>query len=231
MVLHLAGETDLDHCELKPKQAFKDNVKLTYEIARTCRNLGIPIIYLSSDAAADPCSEYGWQKRASEAILLNLPNNRIVRVGWVYGDTWGFPQAVLNMLEKYGTVMAPRTELGAPVYIDDLLIHLLKVVTTPFETWKSMSTIEEIGCMPIVSRYELAQRVVRQVTGMHVGVVTAGLDPKYIAKRPEQGILAGNLRDWQPTFNDWCEVKRKAPGTPGAEAAGQAGEVPSDTEG
>lgn len=84
-VIHTAGLTNIEKCEMYPVLAFKSNVELSMIIARVTKALGIPLVHISTDHLFD-----GSEAILSEASILNAVN--------VYGQTKGLAEnAVLKI--------------------------------------------------------------------------------------------------------------------------------------
>jgi dTDP-4-dehydrorhamnose reductase len=94
-----AAETSMVRCERFPAQTFKVNVSSTVLLARKLVDVGVKVVFLSSNRVFDgttpfvkaeachaPCTEYGRQKAEAEIRLLEMgPNAAIVRLTKVFG--------------------------------------------------------------------------------------------------------------------------------------------------
>ena len=100
MILHLAAETDVDRCEREPTHAFQVNTWGTRNVALVCKELKIPMLYVSTIGVfsgekkepyietdeAIPANVYGVSKLAGEKWVKSLVKHYfIVRAGWMIG--------------------------------------------------------------------------------------------------------------------------------------------------
>jgi len=100
IVLHAAAFTDVDACETDRDKATAVNVEGTYNIARSCRDIGARMIYYSTDYVfagdkdspylesdpTDPRTVYGMTKLEGERKVAEvLANHVILRIAWLYG--------------------------------------------------------------------------------------------------------------------------------------------------
>ena len=60
IIFHLAAETDVDKCELNEKHAYETNAKGTENMALCCKELDIPMVYISTGAVFDGEKENGY---------------------------------------------------------------------------------------------------------------------------------------------------------------------------
>jgi dTDP-4-dehydrorhamnose reductase len=100
IIIHLAAETNLELCEKDTKLAYLTNTIGTRNVAWICRELDIPMVYISSVGVFDgtkevpydendipnPINVYGRTKWAGETIVdAVLRNHFIIRAGWMIG--------------------------------------------------------------------------------------------------------------------------------------------------
>ncbi|NQU99883.1 MAG: sugar nucleotide-binding protein, partial [Parcubacteria group bacterium] len=53
IIFHLAAETDVDKCQSNREHAFETNARGTENMAVICRELDIPLVYVSTGAVFD----------------------------------------------------------------------------------------------------------------------------------------------------------------------------------
>ena len=112
-VIHCAAYTAVDAAEDNQEICRKVNVNGTQNIATTCKNLGIKMMYISTDYVFDgqgtrpwepddarsPLNVYGQTKYEGELAVQNtLDNYFIVRIAWVFGiNGKNFIKTMLNL--------------------------------------------------------------------------------------------------------------------------------------
>ena len=88
IILHLAALTNLEYCESNPTEAHKTNFIGTKNIAQICKDLNIPMVYISTAGVFDgtssepytefhkpnPINVYGKSKYEGEKIVETLLN-------------------------------------------------------------------------------------------------------------------------------------------------------------
>lgn len=98
-VVIAAGLTDVDRCELQPSESYRANVLLARVVAEASADLGVHVVYLSSDyvfdgtsgpytetAALSPVNVYGRHKAHGERTVLDKGGfAAVVRTSVVYG--------------------------------------------------------------------------------------------------------------------------------------------------
>jgi dTDP-4-dehydrorhamnose reductase len=99
VVIHAAGNKNVQQCERHPEEAFATNAMGTRNVALACREIGARLIYLSTDLVfsgdsgdyheddtPEPTSVYGHSKLQGERLALDLlPAAVICRSGGIYG--------------------------------------------------------------------------------------------------------------------------------------------------
>ena len=89
LVIHAAGYTDVDGCEKDPVKAFRVNTEGTEQVARACRELGVPLLTFSTDYVfdgrkgtpyreedvANPLSVYGRSNWVAEQKVREVLND------------------------------------------------------------------------------------------------------------------------------------------------------------
>lgn len=142
IVLHLAGKTNVDGCELdkplgKEGEAWKINVEGTRNVADACSQTNKKIIYISTDFVFDgakdsyseedipsPINWYAQTKYEGEKIVKELKIPWIIsRIAYPYRANFSkldFFRAILNRLRKGESVVAITDHIFTPTYIDDI---------------------------------------------------------------------------------------------------------------
>ena len=140
VLIHCAGITNVDGCERDPETAFKANVRLTGELAEICREQGIKLVFLSSDAVYDgnmpglhreeeepvSCNTYGTSKILAERELTGKKMEKgalILRtnfLGYNIRNRKGFFEWLLENMRSGSPVTLFRDVYFSPLSITSL---------------------------------------------------------------------------------------------------------------
>lgn len=213
-VMHLAAETDLELCEKDIRHAYLTNTIGTRNLAWVCRDLDIPMVYISSVGVFDgtkpepydendipnPINVYGRTKWAGEIIVESvLQRYFIVRAGWMIGGgerEKKFVALIIQQIRKGSKQIQVVTDkIGTPTYNVDFARGLVWLVST------GHYGIYNFSSGGIVSRYQVAQKIL-EVLGRN-DVVLAGItsDSQYIRD---------NFPTLRPKSEAMCSIKMKA---------------------
>lgn len=145
-VIHCAAYTAVDKAEDEPELCNKVNVEGTENIARVCQNLGIKMMYISTDYVFDgkgthfyseedltgPTNVYGQSKLGGElAVKKYVSRYFIVRVSWVFGlNGNNFVKTMLRLGKENGKVKVVNDQFGSPTYTLDLARLLVDMIET-----------------------------------------------------------------------------------------------------
>ena len=141
-VLHGGAWTDVDGCEREPQKAVAQNGTGTAHVADVCAELGIGLVYVSTDFVFDgranqpyletdptgPISAYGRSKLLGEQALTahQRANFYTVRTSWVFGQKGkNFPAAILSRAKSGQPLKVVTDQIGRPTYADDLAAAML----------------------------------------------------------------------------------------------------------
>lgn len=148
-VIHCAAWTSVDAAEEpdnKPKVRAVNFVG-TKNIAKTCGELDIPMMYISTDYVFDGQSEEPWKADCKDFAPLNYYGETklmgenvvtancdkffIVRIAWVFGlNGKNFIKTMLNVGKSHDTVRVVNDQIGTPTYTYDLARLLVDMVET-----------------------------------------------------------------------------------------------------
>lgn len=145
VVINAAAYTAVDKAETDRDRAFAVNHEGAANLARTCREHGVPILHVSTDYVFDgtatrpyreddplsPLGVYGESKAAGERSVLDL-GGTVVRTSWLFSE--GGPSFVHTMLRLAGENPMLRVvadQHGCPTYGYDLADALLTLATAP----------------------------------------------------------------------------------------------------
>lgn len=142
VVIHLAGATDVDHCEADPDLAYRVNGEGTRNICDAATSAGTRVIYVSTDYVFDgrkpgeycehdrtaPINHYGRSKLAGEREVLRTPDGLVVRTSWVIGPRDNFVRKILSAARSRSKIPVVSDQRGRPTFADDLAVALVWLV-------------------------------------------------------------------------------------------------------
>jgi len=136
LVLHCAAYTAVDRAESEPEAAFRLNEAGTRNVARCCREQGIPLATFGTDYVFDgkedrpyreedkpnPLSVYGKSKLAAERALSEESADwLLVRTQWLFGPGGpDFVSTILRKADREGTLRVVTDQVGCPTFAPDL---------------------------------------------------------------------------------------------------------------
>jgi dTDP-4-dehydrorhamnose reductase len=149
-ILHTAGLTNVDRCELDPMLAQRLNVQVTENVATAAQKTGARLVHISTDhlftgerafctetTEPSPINVYARTKLDAEQVVQRSCSDAlIVRtnfIGWGSSVRTSFTDWILNSLER-GTPLKMFTDVFiTPILINDLLdciVDLLQINVT-----------------------------------------------------------------------------------------------------
>ena len=170
-VIHTAALTDVDYCEDHRKEAREINVDGTRNVAFACRELGIRMIYVSTDAVFDgkkglyrendpvnPVNYYGRTKlegeRAIERLDLDYTVARIsVLYGWNVKERLNFVTWLIKELKAGNNVNIFVDQWNSPTFADNCAAMLLKLME------KGSQGIYHASGKERISRFDFALKI------------------------------------------------------------------------
>jgi dTDP-4-dehydrorhamnose reductase len=144
VVISAAAYTAVDQAEDEPELANRINGEAPGELAAAAREIGAPIIHLSTDYVFDgrkpepyvetdpvgPIGAYGRSKLlGEERVRAANPDHLILRTAWVYSP-WGknFVKTMLRLAQSREDVSVVEDQFGNPTSALDLAAALLSVI-------------------------------------------------------------------------------------------------------
>ena len=214
IIIHTGAFTDVDGAEKNGLRAFMVNFLGTNNLVRICGDLGIDLLYLSSDYIFNgeknlpyleddepsPINTYGWSKLAGEyAIISKFTNYYIVRTSFLFGGEGDFIHRLINGLKSTVLRFSPG-HFASPTYYSDLARAISQLIKT------RLYGIYHITNQGYCSRYQFAQHILKKFK-LPIDIIPTP-DSKNVAPRPRYSVLA-NLR-WLktgfPPLRPWQEA-------------------------
>lgn len=226
-VIHCAAYTAVDAAEDNVELCRRVNAEGTENIAKVCKRLDLPMIYLSTDYVfdgegerpwepddeRDPLNVYGQTKYEGElAVERNLDKYFIVRIAWVFGvNGKNFIKTMLNLAQNHDTITVVDDQVGSPTYTYDLARLLVDMIET--EKYGRYHATNEGLC----TWYEFAKEIFRQA-GVDVKVVPVTSEQfQAKAKRPHNSRMNKDKLDamgfqrlpsWQDALSRYLKIIR-----------------------
>jgi len=146
-VIHCAAHTAVDRAEDEPELVRAINATGTQNIANMCKELDVPMMYISTDYVFDgegtepwkpdnldrrPLNTYGQMKYEGElAVEQTLDRYFIVRISWVFGLRGNnFIRTMIRLGKERGAVSVVDDQVGSPTYTPDLARLLVDMIQT-----------------------------------------------------------------------------------------------------
>ena len=226
-VVHCAAWTAVDAAEDAADICRKVNAEGTANIARVCGELGLPIVYLSTDYVFEgtgtrpwepddpvtaPLNVYAQTKYEGEvAVRKYTEKYYIVRIAWVFGvNGKNFIKTMLNLAKTHDTITVVSDQIGTPTYTYDLAKLLVDMLEK--EEYGIYHATNEGG---YISWYDFAREIFRQA-GVNVKVVpVSSAEYPAKAKRPSNSRLEKKklsehgfrrLPDWKDALSRYLEI-------------------------
>ncbi len=226
VVMHGAAYTAVDAAEDNVELCRKINAYGTENIAKVCKKLDLPMVYISTDYVfdgqgerpwepdddRDPLNVYGQTKYEGElAVQNNLDKFFIVRIAWVFGvNGKNFIKTMLNLSKTHDTLTVVNDQIGSPTYTYDLARLLVDMMET--DKYGFYHATNEGLC----SWYEFAVEIFRQAgIEMNVIPVTSAEYKAAKAKRPFNSRMNKDKLDamgferlpaWQDALGRYLEI-------------------------
>lgn len=143
-IVSAAAYTAVDKAEGEPDLAFAINARGAGAVAATARELGVPIVHISTDYVFDgskespyveddptgPTSVYGASKLAGEdAVLAEHGNSAILRTAWVYSPfSANFVKTMLRLASDRDEVGVVADQRGNPTSALDIASAVITVL-------------------------------------------------------------------------------------------------------
>lgn len=215
IILHCAALTNVDYCELNPKESYEKTVESTKKIAKYCVENKIRLIYISTDyvfdgtmgpylegADVNPLNIYGIHKLESERIVSTVDDYLIARITNVYGEETRsknfISRLILNFQNSEEKNLAlPSDQFATPIYSGDVARMLWLLVRD------KKKGVYHLSSTDYYNRYQLAIKIksyFEENTTVKLFSVNT-LNSRQVALRPLYGgLLNIKFTGEYPTF-------------------------------
>lgn len=226
LIIHTAAWTDVNACALDPEKALRINGLGTSNVAAVSAQLGIPMLYVSTNEVFDgkrtqpyaeydrpnPLNAYAYSKWYGEqAVQIINPRHYIVRTAWLFAHGGGnFIQAILGAAEAGQPLRVVINEVANPTYTEDLAAAISRLIET--ERFGIYHLVNE----GIASRWQFARYVLDQTGFNETGIERISryqwqrpsLPPEYSALANGAGASIGiQLRPWQESVDAFLRAE------------------------
>ena len=230
IVLHPAAWTDVDGCARDPRQALLINGVGAHNIAASAAQLGIPVLYVSSNEVFDgrlnrpyteldvpnPVNPYGYSKWYGErAVMQSNPRHYIVRTAWLFAHGGNnFVQAILKAAKAKKSLRVVTNEVANPTYANDVASAAAALIET--QRYGSYHFVNEGA----VSRWDFARRVLDRSGFQDTPIERISrhewqrpsLAPEYTELANIAGASIGiRLRPWQESLQAFLQAEAAIP--------------------
>lgn len=227
IVFHLAAETNVDKCELNKTHAYETNSKGTENVAIVCKELNIPLVYISTGAVFDgeknggyteqdkpnPINVYGKSKlKGEETICSLLTKYYIVRAGWMmggYNKDKKFVWKIIQLLKTNKEISVVTDKIGSPTFTKDFAKELLNIVST------GKYGVYHCVNKGICSRFDIAKKIVEYLRKEDIVLipVTSEAFPLPAPRGKSEALVnyklslmgMDNVRPWQEALREYLE--------------------------
>ena len=175
LVINAAAYTSVDKAETEKELTFLVNKKGSFNLAKACSKIKIPIFHISTDYVFDgsldrPYSEtdivspncvYGKSKEAGEReIRKNIKNHIILRTSWVFGKKGNnFVKTILKLSKDKKEISVVNDQFGGPTSAISIAKTLLKMADKFNKDKKLKWGTYHHTQSPYVSWYDFANEI------------------------------------------------------------------------
>jgi len=170
-VINCAAYTNVNKAESNKELAFKVNADAPKYMAKTCKEIGIPFVHVSTDYVFGenrkegyteeyenfkPLSVYGESKLKGEFnVLEENVNSYIFRTSWLFGpNATNFIDKISKYARENDELKVVTDEVGCPTYVRDLSEGIVMAVEGRIEPG-----IYHLCSKDHLSRYEFAKEI------------------------------------------------------------------------
>lgn len=227
VIINLAAITDMERCQLDPREANDTNTKGSMYAGMLATRLDVPYVYISTagifggekeyfsdDDKPNPLSVYAKTKYMGEIVATKVPKHHVLRCGWSMGSYRKDKKFIHKLVKQ---IEAGAKELnvvddkaGTPTYTVDFV----KGIDTVLKA-KQYGVFNQV-CDGSCTRYDVAVEFVR-LLGLDTKVNrvdSSFWEKEYFAPRPASEKLLPDklkslglyvMRDWKTCLAEYAE--------------------------
>lgn len=205
IIVHTAGLTNVDLCEIDSKACYEANVEIARNVALSAKKISASLIHISTDhlfpgnasfvkegALPNPVNEYGKSKLLAEEIVLQESKDSLVIRTNFFG--WGhkYRQSLSDWI-----ISSLRSEKKLPLFTDSYITPILidNLVEAAHELIdKKISGVVNLVGDERISKYEFGIKLAKKFElpeGLIVPSTMENIDLS--AKRPRDMSLSNEL--------------------------------------
>ena len=228
-LFHLGAFTDLEYCELHPKDTYETNTQSVQYGVKIANEINIPILYISTagifngkkdiydeNDTPDPMGHYAKSKYLAEKFVQNHAKKYLIcRAGWMMG---GGPRKDKKFIQKLISQIAKgddelfivNDKLGTPTYTHDFALNVKLLIE------KGKTGLYNMVCKGKTSRMEVACELINllRLNGtVKINEVSSDYFQKeYFVPRPASERLINArlnedgldvMRDWKTSLSEY----------------------------
>ena len=225
IIINSAAYTQVDACETNYDLAFQSNAIGPKNLAIKCKQLGIPLIHISTDYVFEgnekknsplveddklgPKTVYGKTKLEGEKMVQeNCQKYFILRTAWLYGEGKNFVKTMLSLSKKNKELKVVNDQIGSPTYAKDLAKAIKEIIEKKSDKYG----IYHVTNKGEVSWYEFAKKIF-EIKNIEIKVnpCTSEEFPRP-APRPHYSVLSNQkwidagftpMRDYEEALNEY----------------------------
>ena len=225
-LFHIGAYTDLEYCELNPKETYETNTRSVKHGVKIANELNIPILFISTagifdgkkdiydeNDIPDPIGIYAKSKYLGEKYVQNNSSKYLIcRAGWMMGGGPKKDKKFINKLmvqigKGNNELFIVHDKLGTPTYTHDFSSNVKYLIE------KEKFGLYNMVCQGLTSRFDIAYELID-----HLGLKDAikinkvGSDyfkREYFAPRPASERLINKrlnnegldvMQDWKTSL-------------------------------
>ena len=231
IIINSAAYTQVDLCESNYDLAFASNATGPKNLAIKCKQLGIPLIHISTDYVFEgnekknsplneddklgPKTVYGKTKLEGEKLVMeNCHKYFILRTAWLYGEGKNFVKTMINLSKKNKELKVVNDQIGSPTYAKDLAKAIKEIIDKKSDKYG----IYHVTNKGEVSWYEFAKKIFElKKIEIKVNPCTSEEFPRP-APRPHYSVLNNQkwinagftpLRNYEEALKEYLEILKE----------------------
>ena len=202
VVIHTAGLTSVEKCELNPNLAQEVNADLAKNIATACSSQDVKLVHISTDhlfssnqelfsekSIPSPINNYAKTKlKGEQKVLENCKNTLVIRTnffGWGTKYRQSFSDFILNNLKDGKSIDLFQDVFFTPILIDELVGKVHQLINTGFNGIFNVVSNERL------SKYEFGVKLAN-CFNLDIDLINAVSinDKENLVKRPKDMSLS-----------------------------------------